>query len=77
LSQRHLQAVTMMTLYGTGMRRTALFGVSLSGFSNSASFLADSIVAAIKIANFLSSIIGNSAFGIMRQRMEKELYLGH
>ena len=38
-------------------------GVSLSGSSNSASFLADRIVAAIKIANFLSSVMGGSALG--------------
>jgi hypothetical protein len=36
------------------------FGLGLSGFSNSASFRADKIVAAIRIANFRSSVIGDS-----------------
>ena len=37
------------------------FGLGLSGFSNSASLRADRIVAAIRIANFLSSDMGDSA----------------
>jgi hypothetical protein len=36
------------------------FGLGLSGFSNSASLRADRIVAAIRIANFLSSDMGDS-----------------
>jgi hypothetical protein len=36
------------------------FGLGSSGFSNSASFRADKIVAANRIANFRSSVIGDS-----------------
>ena len=46
----------------------SFFGVGLSGSSNSASLLADRIVAAIKMATFLSSVTGGSALD-MRERM--------
>ena len=40
------------------------FGLGLSGFSSSASFRADKIVAANRIANFRSSVIGDSKRGV-------------